>query len=239
MNARLIACIGSASALAVMPVSAPAAVTVGGNGVTRFVYDDERVPVIECQPLYVTDIELQPGEGVLNIAVGDAVRWVLSPAASGANTTTPHILIKPTEERISTNVIITTTRRTYDINLHSRAAGGMQRVGFIYAEPAAPAATAAVTPQPVVRDTAYRMSGDVALYPTRVSNDGVHTYLEFPPTAQTLPVLLATGQQGDALINYRILADHTYIVDGVPAALALVHGSGRGQQRAVISREHT
>src|SRR5262245_58330742 len=54
--------------------------------------------VVICQPLRVCDIELETGEEVTNVSLGDSTRWLASPAFSGdRDTLTPHVLVKPTE----------------------------------------------------------------------------------------------------------------------------------------------
>src|SRR5713226_2039452 len=77
--------------------------------------------VVTCQPLRVCDIELEAGEEILNVSLGDSSRWLASPAFSGdGDGLTPHVLVKPTELGIATNAVITTTRRTYYFGLVSR-----------------------------------------------------------------------------------------------------------------------
>jgi len=41
------------------------------------------MPSVVCAPLHVCDIELQPGEQVEDVHVGDTVRWTVSPSRSG------------------------------------------------------------------------------------------------------------------------------------------------------------
>jgi type IV secretion system protein VirB9 len=69
-----------------------------------------------------------------------------------------------------------------------------------------------------------------------VFNDGAHTYLEMPPGMNEIPVLFAVGSDGgETLVNYRYTGKY-YVVDGLPARIALVDGSGKRQRRAVIVR---
>src|SRR5712692_6669397 len=89
---------------------------------------------VTCQPLRVCDIELEAGEEILNVSLGDSGRWLASPAFSGERESmTPHVLVKPTELGIVTNAVITTTRRTYYLGLVSRTdATHARRVKFYY-----------------------------------------------------------------------------------------------------------
>src|SRR5262249_15094562 len=76
--------------------------------------------VIVCPPLRVCDIELETGEEILTVSLGDTGRWLVNPAFSGdRETLTPHVLVKPTDYGIATNGVITTTRRTYYLALVS------------------------------------------------------------------------------------------------------------------------
>ena len=80
------------------------------------------------------------------------------------------------------------------------------------------------------------MSGDRGLEPLRVFNDGTHTYLQMPPGMNEIPVLFAVGSDGgETLVNYRYTGKY-YVVDGLPARIALVDGSGKRQRRALIIR---
>src|SRR5262249_38286935 len=40
-------------------------------------------PTVYCQPLQLCDVELEPGEEVIDLAAGDQERWVLQPLRSG------------------------------------------------------------------------------------------------------------------------------------------------------------
>ena len=40
-------------------------------------------PVVDCEPLRTTDIQLQAGETITDVAMGDSERWMATPASSG------------------------------------------------------------------------------------------------------------------------------------------------------------
>lgn len=50
---------------------------------TLYPYDQEPQPAVDCAPLRTTDIQLQPGETITDVALGDTERWMATPAASG------------------------------------------------------------------------------------------------------------------------------------------------------------
>ena len=39
--------------------------------------------MVDCALLRTTDIQLQPGETITDVAMGDTERWMATPAASG------------------------------------------------------------------------------------------------------------------------------------------------------------
>lgn len=81
----------------------------------------ESNPVLYCKPLRVCDIELQAGELVNSVAFGDTTRWLAELAHSrSGNGAAPHLLVKPREYGIATNLVILTDRRTYHVALISR-----------------------------------------------------------------------------------------------------------------------
>lgn len=89
------------------------------------------VPVVRCAPLTVCDIQLEPGEKILEVASGDTIRWSTAEMTSGStDLPVPHLTVKPTEYDISTNVLITTTRRTYSLVLVSPSKEDSLRPGF-------------------------------------------------------------------------------------------------------------
>ena len=72
----------------------------------------------------ITTIALESGESLTGagpIAAGDTARWIIgdTESGSGANRRV-HILVKPTRADISTNLVVTTDRRTYMIELRAR-----------------------------------------------------------------------------------------------------------------------
>ena len=77
------------------------AVTQAPDGSTRYVFGTNIEPLLTCRPLFVCDVTLQAGERILNIAIGDSVRWIVATAQSGPGGETPHIFLKPTERDLA------------------------------------------------------------------------------------------------------------------------------------------
>jgi len=123
----------------------------GSNSSVKFRFG-ESLPSIVCAILQVTDIELEPGEMVTHINLGDSTRWSVESALSGSGTDqVEHLIVKPRDIGLSTSLIVTTDRRTYHLLLLSDAADFMHDVTFLYGdEPPSHAvpAVASATPSP-------------------------------------------------------------------------------------------
>jgi P-type conjugative transfer protein TrbG len=129
----------------------------GVNGSVLFRYD-QSYPSIVCAILQVTDIELEPGEVVTQVNVGDTTRWSVESAVSGSGTEqTQHLIVKPRDIGLTTSLVVTTDHRTYHLMLVSDEKEFMHSVRFIYdhertAQPAStPAPLVAPAPAPPQR----------------------------------------------------------------------------------------
>jgi len=95
-------------------------------------YDEGPEPIVDCAPLRTTDIQLEPGETITDVAMGDTERWMATPAASGdPRNPVPHLAVKPQLPGIETNLTIYTTKHIYHLVLRSRRRA-MQEVEFYY-----------------------------------------------------------------------------------------------------------
>lgn len=226
----------------------------GEDGSVTFLFG-ATLPSVICSPLYVCDIRLQPGEVVNDIHAGDAVRWKITPATSGsgANTTT-HIVVKPTDAGLATNLVVTTNRRTYTIKLISTRREWMPAVAFDYSEDVQAQWAAYAAAQPRDRaasvlstgqhlatlDFGFKLSGDSPRWrPLRVYTDGVKTYIQFPQIIKNgeAPALVALGPgDNEQLVNYRMVGE-SYVVDRVLDHAALISGVGPEQVKVEITRE--
>jgi len=236
-----------AAATAAARVSARPA---GWQGATQlFVYAPGGLYQVYAAVGQVTDIILQEGETLSDtgaVAAGDTVRWVIGEAASGSGTSRrTHILIKPTDPNIRTNLVINTDKRTYHVELRSTSATYMASVGWSYPQDELiavrariEAATAVANSQvqvgidPAKLDFAYRLSGaNPPWKPVQVFDDGAKTYLLFPETiAQSeLPPLFLVGEKNKAeLVNYRVSGRYI-VVDRLFSIAELRLGTKRQQ----------
>ncbi len=191
----------------------------------------------------VTVIALQPGEELVTVAAGDTVRWVVGDTSSGAgDELRVNVLVKPIRSDLNTNLVITTSRRTYLLELTSTDQAWMASVSWDYprdqmlalqrrnqtAQATVPIDTGLALENLRFR---YAISGSQPPWkPLRAFDDGRKVYIQFPAgIAQgELPPLFVIGAEGDGqLVNYRFRPPY-YIVDRLFGAAELRLGGDKG-----------
>lgn len=206
------------------------------NAVQVYPFADGILYRLYTSPGRISDIALQPGEMLTSVAAGDTVRWTVGDTVSGAGEgKRTHILVKPFSAGLSTNLVITTDRRVYRIQLASRAESAMPAISWSYpaddllawqrqreaSEAAAPVSASIAIEQ---LNFNYRISGDrPAWLPLRAFDDGRRTWIEFPPSIAVgeAPPLFIVGSKGEAqLVNYRVSGRY-YVVDRLFGAAEL------------------
>jgi type IV secretion system protein VirB9 len=226
------------------------------GAIQRYAWSEGALYQVYAAPGQVTDIALEPGEqlaGAGPVAAGDTSRWIIGQSESGAGPTRrAHILVKPTQTGLATNLLINTDRRTYRLELRTAPRGYMAGVEWRYPEDAlialrvdpaplrtAPLATATTPFDPVSLRFSYRISGaKVAWRPSLVFDDGRRVYVALPPSAvQTaLPPLFVRGPEGGGeLVNYRVQSGYM-VVDRLFDAAELRMGGKRSAKTVRIER---
>jgi P-type conjugative transfer protein TrbG len=239
------AAIVSANAAASAPSRSDAFV----GGMQVFAWSPGRVFEVWAAPLRVTTLTLGVGETLVTKAAGDTVRWQIGEASSGdGRERRTHVLLKPLERGLETNLVLTTNRRVYLIDLKSGTPEGFNAAvswdppaGPDADEPAASveAARDERVADPVVMpqgplDARYRLVPEgrrPRWIPTTVFNDGRRTFIAFDPDLQVdeAPALFVIGPDGEAqLVNYR-QAGGLFIVDRVFDRAELRLGDRRPQ----------
>ena len=202
-------------------------------------------------PEKVSDIALEPGEKLTAVSAGDTVRWVVGDTVSGSGEGAQvHILVKPTAEGLMTNLVITTNRRVYHLELESTARSYIAALAWRYPQDALIAlrgrneqaeASAGQIVDPGVNleqlHFRYEITGDSPPWrPVQAFDDTHKVYIEFPERLDQgeVPPLFIVSPSGDAeLVNYRIRGRY-YIVDRLFGAAEL--RLGRDPQQVVRIR---
>lgn len=223
---------------------------IGEQGYVIYPYA-EVIPIIRCRPMSVTDIALQPGESIMGIHAGDTIRWLFSPSQSMKDgQPVAHIVIKPSKPGISTNLLVHTDRRTYNIDLTaSEKEQYIRGVAFSYpTNDLTPLFVKNKTREMPLEDTpglGFNLDGFYTRYkivdkqkadwrPDAVFDDGVKTYIKMPARFSETPAFYILLDKKETLVNYRVKGRY-YVVDRLFDRAYLKVGS----KKVVIIREDT
>jgi type IV secretion system protein VirB9 len=218
------------------------------NAITVYDYLPGALYQLYYSPVHITDIMLQAGEQLTAAAAGDTVRWMVADTESGSETQKRvHVLIKPVQSGLSTNLVIATNRHIYHLEAKSYAHTYQAAVQWNYPHEQfellqkrhaqsinqAQNTIAGVNLQDL--NFNYRISGAAAFKPTRVFDDGKKTYIEFPEgikSAELPPLFIMSHEDKPQIVNYRY-KNRFYIVDRLFAVAMLAIGE-KNQEKVYL-----
>ncbi len=208
-----------------LALQTPKRVKVTGSK-TVFNYLETAVYEVTSSVDHVTDIQLKAGESLTTAPTsGDTVRWSVGVMKSGAvpNETT-HLIVKPLDDNIQTNLVIATDQHVYQLRLKS-GSYHTPVVAWNYPEDTERALQEAVkreaSQEITITPDALRFTYEIAprskypWTPIRVFDDGKKTFIQMPKEMRTseAPALFLIDDESEPLLaNYRIKGDY-YIVD--------------------------
>lgn len=221
-----------------------------GNGRVVYVYGASEPSVIGA-PMLISDIELEAGELIQDVLVGDSQRWLVETGTSGTVMgPVEHVFVKPVDAGLLTSLVTTTNKRVYHIRLVSRKSGHTPYISFIYPEQG----LALKRQEQKQREWQiahvnnasmdmsglnfnYQVQGRAAWRPTQVYDNGRQLYIKLAERTHVgeIPVLLVMQGSRETLVNYRF-KNNTFEVDGIFDKVVLVSGVGRQQEKITISR---
>ncbi|MBX2812957.1 MAG: P-type conjugative transfer protein TrbG [Myxococcales bacterium] len=237
---------------------------VGGTDGSVTYRFGERTPTLVCSLFHVCSADLEPGEEITGIQVGDTMRWTVDIGHSGMGARKQlSVVFKPSDAGLKTNALIFTTRRKYALNLLSHRTLFLPTVKFSYPEDPQlkllelqarveqtereqeSARVDSVGLQIEDLDYAYELSGDSPSWrPIQVFSTKRQTYIRFPAGVEykEVPVFTVTRDKNFGkkvlLVNYRIkhMKGTTFFeVDGLFEQAQLISGVGGERQAVVIT----
>jgi len=204
------------------------------NAIQLYPYTPGSLYQVYTSPKQVTDIALEKGEGLITVSAGDTERWTVGDTVSGTGANEQvHVIVKPMAANLSTNAVITSTKRTYYLDLKSFADTYMAAVSWRYPHDAIKALRKKKSKKPLFQKASFKtadlklkpedlkfdylIKGDNPNWrPTRVFDDGKKVYIQFPKSLATseAPPLFVTDRKGkkSKLVNYRVKGEY-YVVD--------------------------
>lgn len=197
------------------------AVNSQGNSTMIFKYSPNQLYKIYCRVNYLTDIELKKGEHLSFVGGGDTSAWAVNSTIVDGTT---HVYLKPVLPESTTNLIITTDKRSYQLILNtsdwynpivkwSYDVEAQQESIIKKARDEKVVTGTLNVVSPAALDFDYNITGS-GTKPAMVFNDGVNTYIKFDGQAKGLPPLFvrAKDKKQVELVNYKV-KDNYYIVD--------------------------
>ncbi len=206
---------------------------IGEQGYVIYPYG-EVIPIITCRPMRMTDVALEPGESIMGIHAGDSVRWMFAPSQSMKNgLAVSHIVVKPSEPGISTNLLIHTDKRSYNLDFTATESSQYIR-GLAFSYQTNDLTSIFVKSQPdnskksledelqlgidgVNFDSLYTRytiidKNKVDWKPDAVFDDGNKTYIRMPQRFSETPAFYVNLDKKETLSNFRVKGRY-YIVD--------------------------
>lgn len=172
-------------------------------------YDAAQVIQIQAAPGYQVTLEFGSDEQIENVAVGDSGAWQVSANRAGG-----HIFLKPLQP-IATNMTVVTSQRVYAFELVPLPGPSPDMAYWIrFRYPGAGASTQQSASAELIIEGRYRLSGEASLRPSRISDDGEHTYIQFPRDA-AIPAIYAVDERGSESLVNGMMRDDLYVIDAV------------------------
>ncbi|MBR6013535.1 MAG: TrbG/VirB9 family P-type conjugative transfer protein [Selenomonadaceae bacterium] len=195
------------------------------NSTVIFKYAPNQLYKIYCRVGYLTDLSLKKGERINFVGGGDTSAWAVEKATVDG---VPHIYIKPTVETSTTNLIITTNKRSYQLILNtSDWYNPMVTWNYGYEEDSEinfreeQNSLSGISGNIENLNFNYKISGKFEEKIT-VFDDGEKTILKFNSLPKRLPSVFVKnrGKKGLSMVNYKIRND-CYVLDRIADEIEL------------------
>jgi type IV secretion system protein VirB9 len=225
---------------------------IQAEGFKTFAYDAHSRPIAECAPFHLCVIQLEQGEAINNIELGDSARWLVGRSLIGTvQQGSWQVAFKPKSYDLATDAVITTNKRTYNIGLVSKQGASTHVINFYYPdetmsqENSVSSGNNASSSEVVANESQVNLSQvnfnydikgpNVVWRPTRVFDDGNKTFIKMPEAADRydLPVLYIFRDRQTQMVNYRYRKPY-YVVDGLFQGAFLITGKGSHQIKVEI-----
>ncbi len=196
-----------------------------GNSTMVFRYQPNHLYKIYCRPGFITDLSLHKGESVNFVGGGDTSAWAInSTTVDGV----PHVYIKPVVETSTTNIIITTNKRSYQLIVNTSDWYNPMVRWTYNDEDMAEALARKKKDEATIMGTMsaksvsdlhfdYTIKGSSSNKPSMVFDDGEKTIIKYnrklPDKAPAI-FIREHGRSGVSLVNFK-MKDNCYLLDRV------------------------
>ena len=197
---------------------------VGSSSIYPF--EEGKIYEVHCAIDKITDIALEPGETLTNSPLaGDTVRWTIGLLSSGSpKGDITHLIVKPFDVGLETNLVVTTNKRVYHIKLLS---GDWYMPSVSWNYPQEEALEASINARRKMQEESlslpperlnfgYEIKGRKFPWKPEIAfDDGNKSYIRMPAATETseAPALFIIDDEGESLlVNYRVKGQF-YIID--------------------------
>jgi type IV secretion system protein VirB9 len=220
------------------------------NGMMFYPWDETFTYEIHCQPYRTTDIQLEPGEQVLEVPfLSEEKVWEIGAGVSRKNgQDVQHFFVKPTYSALTTSMIIITDRRVYHLLLKSFKDHWMVMVQWEYPDmmpytlktEAMNRRTAELSGDgllvnPEFLSFDYKMTYSIfkkpVWLPKRVYDDGRKTYIELDEKMLHMESPVIFNHRNER-INYRV-QKNLVIIDELIEKITV----RRGREKVTITKK--
>ena len=200
-----------------------------GNSTMVFRYAPNQLYKIYCRVGYLTDLSFRKGETISFVGGGDTSAWAVNTSTVDG---VPHLYVKPTVDTSTTNLIVTTDKRSYQLILTTSNwynpmvswTYGLEDKETLRLQQEHDERTLVGTFSGNLESLhfGYKISGNSETKPSVVFDDGQKTVLKFDKLPSRIPALFLKekGKKGVALANYTVRGN-CYILDRVANELEL------------------
>ena len=186
-----------------------------GNSTMTFSYAPDQLYKVYCRTGYLTDIELKKGEQITFVGGGDTSSWAVNATTVAG---VPHIYVKPVVQTSTTNLIINTNKRSYQLiltvsdwyNPMVRWSYGIEDAQTALIQQAKDEQTIAADMSVTSVDKlnfSYKctVKGNKNYLPETVFDDGEKTVIRMHPGVKLLPALFIRepGKKDLSLANFK------------------------------------
>ncbi len=203
--------------------------------IKTFVYNENEVFHITVNYGYMTSIEFAKNEDINTIAPGNGYAWKFIKDGR-------RLFIKALEGNTQTNLTIITSKHTYQFELESKnPSDGIDDqlvyvVRFFYPDELLdqpnpkidmskfmPASTNAVASKHF--NFNYTLSGSYKIPPTKVFDDGISTFMQFPNNNAVIPHIFVVSDAGTEIQASYSRKGEYIVIDGVHSQISVKLGS--------------
>jgi type IV secretion system protein TrbG len=200
------------------------AINAQGDSTMMFAYAPSQLYKIYCKVGYLTDLQFKKGETIEYVGGGETAKWAIDRATVDG---VPHLYIKPINPNSTTNIIVNTSKHSYQIIVNASDWYNPMVSWSYSAEENFAAAQQQKKDERIYTGTlnvsnpdqlnfAYEIKGDADWKPSRVFDDGQTTYVQFDHMTNKLPMLYIREphKKGISLVNYKVKNKY-YIIEKI------------------------